>query len=119
MDGNVPVSAAGWNGSSADGSIAVSRRELSMLLYLAMVNEGETAHEGRGRRERLIAAECYTNQSFPAGSPVRANHSRVRPRAKGQQKGTNDNVRTVETSCFFLSFTRTVCNSRYTMKKNR
>lgn len=49
MDGNVSVSAAGWNGSSVDGSITVSRRELPMFFYLAMVNEGETAHEGARR----------------------------------------------------------------------
>lgn len=70
MDGNVPVSTTGRNRSGVDGSITAGRREFSMFFDLAMVNEGETAHEGGGRRERLIATERYTYQSFSAGSPI-------------------------------------------------
>lgn len=70
MDGNVPVSAAGRNRSGVDGSITAGRREFSMFFDLAMVNEGETAHEGGGRRERLIATERHTYQPFSAGSPI-------------------------------------------------
>lgn len=83
MDGNVPVSTAGRNRSGVDGSITAGRREFSMFFDLAMVNEGETAHERGGRRERLVATERYTYQSFSAGSPIWADHSWVRPGAKG------------------------------------
>lgn len=83
MDENVPLSAAGRDGSSADGFIIASRGEFPMFLYLAVVNEREAAHEGGRRQERLIAAEGGAYQSLPSGSSAGTHHSRVRSRAEG------------------------------------
>lgn len=51
MDGNVPISAAGRNRNCVDGFVLAGGREFPMLVYLAMVNEGEATHEGRRYRE--------------------------------------------------------------------
>lgn len=89
MDRNVPLSADDRNRCSVDGFIIAGRREFPMFVYLAMVNEHEEAHEGRGHWERLVPTECHTYQSLPSGSSIGAHHSRICSGAKGKQKGIN------------------------------